>query len=218
MRTRVSSRVGAPPCSSLYMTASASAPRSLPSAASSSTPASLRDAYLALREFRLLRASAAHLGGVYVLPARNRPLQWEGVLFVRQGIFSGEAFPFRVTLRSEHAPQIVLTRRVFHPLVCPRSGAFCLALRFPSWGSGDCVAFALAYLKQSFYLRSSERTLAALLAEDAALPASAGNDERCDCCGGRTACSPGTLAPCWLSPGSRGNAGAPRQCGVESGR
>ena len=92
--------------------------------------------------------------GMYVLPCFDSVLTWQGALFVRQGLYKGAVFKFRLVLPEEYpeqAPDLFFTSDVFHPMVDPQTGQVELVSLFPEWQPGrDFAAFALPHLHRAF--------------------------------------------------------------------
>mmetsp|Transcript_48205 Transcript_48205/g.105162 ORF Transcript_48205/g.105162 Transcript_48205/m.105162 type:complete len:339 (-) Transcript_48205:33-1049(-) len=103
--------------------------------------------------------------GMYVLPCFDSVLTWQGALFVRQGLYKGAVFKFRLVLPEEYpdqGPDLYFTSDVFHPMVDPKTGQVELVSLFPEWRPGrDFAAFALPHLHRAFlrreYFASSAR-------------------------------------------------------------
>ncbi|CAJ1340525.1 unnamed protein product [Effrenium voratum] len=103
--------------------------------------------------------------GMYVLPCFDSVLTWQGALFVRQGLYKGAVFKFRLVLPEEYpdqGPDLYFTSDVFHPMVDPKTGQVELGSLFPEWRPGrDFAAFALPHLHRAFlrreYFASSSR-------------------------------------------------------------
>eukprot|EP00434_Breviolum_minutum_P008104 symbB.v1.2.007145.t1/scaffold435.1/size205859/20 len=102
---------------------------------------------------------------MYVLPCFDSVLTWQGALFVRQGLYKGGVFKFRLVLPEEYpdqGPDLYFTSDVFHPMVDPKTGQVELVSLFPEWRPGrDFAAFALPHLHRAFlrreYFASSAR-------------------------------------------------------------
>lgn len=61
-----------------------------------------------------------HISGIIVLPHFESIWVWDGVLFIREGIYGGAIFKFRMTFPAEYPwahPTVVFFSEVFHPLV-----------------------------------------------------------------------------------------------------
>mmetsp|Transcript_43347 Transcript_43347/g.101224 ORF Transcript_43347/g.101224 Transcript_43347/m.101224 type:complete len:308 (-) Transcript_43347:116-1039(-) len=95
--------------------------------------------------------------GMYVLPCFDSVLTWQGVLFIRQGLYKGGVFKFRLVLPEEYpdqGPDLYFTSEVFHPMVDPKTGQVELGSLFPEWRPGrDFAAFALPHLHRAFLRR-----------------------------------------------------------------
>lgn len=61
-----------------------------------------------------------HISGLIVLPQLESIRVWDGVLFVREGVYGGAIFKFRMTFPVDYPrsnPSIVFFSEVYHPLV-----------------------------------------------------------------------------------------------------
>eukprot|EP00439_Symbiodinium_sp_Y106_P059131 s2917_g8.t1 len=95
--------------------------------------------------------------GMYVLPCFDYVLTWQGALFIKQGLYKGAVFKFRLVLPEEYpdqGPDLFFTSDVFHPMVDPKTGQVELGSLFPEWRPGrDFAAFALPHLHRAFLRR-----------------------------------------------------------------
>lgn len=117
------------------------------------TPQSVKDYQLTV-EYKHLRVNGP--GGVFVIPRSLR--EWEGVIFVRRGMYAGGIFKFVLTLPIEYNaknawPRIRFLTRVFSPYVDDK-GELDIRAAYPSWDpSCHYVVTALTFLKRIFYVK-----------------------------------------------------------------
>ncbi|KAL8610321.1 hypothetical protein ACOMHN_041135 [Nucella lapillus] len=96
------------------------------------------------------------LPGVYVMPSAKSPLVWNGVLFLRQGLYEGCALRFTLTIPDNYpdgdCPDFVFEFPVFHPLVDPASGKLDVKQAFPKWRRNVHHLWqVLMYARKIFY-------------------------------------------------------------------
>ncbi|XP_076449606.1 AKT-interacting protein-like isoform X2 [Babylonia areolata] len=96
------------------------------------------------------------LPGVYVMPSAKSPLVWNGVLFLRQGLYEGCALRFTLTIPDNYpdgdCPDFVFEFPVFHPLVDPASGKVDVKRAFPKWRRNvNHLWQVLMYARKIFY-------------------------------------------------------------------
>lgn len=106
-------------------------------------------------EYKAVRRKAG--GGLYVLPDLNVLRLWHGVLFVRQGLYRGGIFKFRIILPDDYPedgvpPRIEFSSKIYHPLVNFKSGELQLRAKFPEWNTKKHhIAGAVKFLKEIFF-------------------------------------------------------------------
>lgn len=86
--------------------------------------AEVKATHLLETEYKQL-TKAVHLNGVLVLPHLDSVRVWDGVLFLREGIYAGGIFKFRMNFPQTYPsdlPSLVFQSDVFHPLVDPQTG------------------------------------------------------------------------------------------------
>jgi len=110
--------------------------------------------YALLAEYNLLQRQ--RLPGVYVVPAASTPLEWFGVLFIRQGYYQEGVFRFTVKIPQQFpdgdCPRVILDSPVFHPLVHPESGELDVRRGFQKWKrNSHHLWHVLLYLRKAFY-------------------------------------------------------------------
>jgi ubiquitin-protein ligase len=75
--------------------------------------------------------------GVYVMPCAKTPLVWNGLLFIRQGLYQGGALRFTLAIPDNYpdgdCPKLIFEYPVFHPLVDPVSGELDVKRAFTRW-------------------------------------------------------------------------------------
>lgn len=94
--------------------------------------------YSLISEFNLLK----HLiePGVYVIPAAKTPFIWFGVIFIRNGLYEGGIFRFRLFIphtfpQSTVCPKLIFETPVFHPYINPSTAELnlCNNSLFSKW-------------------------------------------------------------------------------------
>lgn len=110
--------------------------------------------YSLLAEYNLL--TKQKIPGVYMLPAAKTPLQWFGVIFVRQGLYQGGIFQFTMHIPYNFpdgdVPKIIFRPPVFHPLIKYGNGDLEVSRGFPKWRrSVNHLWQLMLYARQIFY-------------------------------------------------------------------
>jgi len=126
--------------------------------------------YTILAEYNAVRDQTKTLQDMYVIPSANDPLNWFGVIFVRNGPYEGSIFRFHIfipkTFPKSDLPTIAFTSTVFHPKVDPISGYMETRSAFGKWQCGvHHIWHLLLYIKRSL-LVIDERNAVNLLAAD----------------------------------------------------
>mmetsp|Transcript_17985 Transcript_17985/g.23438 ORF Transcript_17985/g.23438 Transcript_17985/m.23438 type:complete len:260 (+) Transcript_17985:39-818(+) len=109
-------------------------------------------------EFRHLQENAP--GGVYVIP--NKLRSWDGLIFVRRGMYASGVFKFRVELPPNYNdynvwPKICFKTKVYSPMVNPETGEIDLKSAYPTWDpTKHYVVMALTFVKKIFYLKKGD--------------------------------------------------------------
>eukprot|EP00941_MAST-03F_sp_MAST-3F-sp1_P002748 g2748.t1 len=99
-------------------------------------------------------------GGVYVVPSMDNMRVWNGVIFIRQGLYRDGIFKFRMDIPQNYPadnarPTVTFFTPVFHPLVDPDTGVLDLDCRFPKWRYGkDYLVYVLVFIKKIFYTKA----------------------------------------------------------------
>ncbi|CAG9331145.1 unnamed protein product [Blepharisma stoltei] len=113
--------------------------------------------YQLLIEYRSLKHYAPV--GVYVLPQLNNIKIWQGVIFIRQGLYKGGVFRFKIEIPENYPtirPSVFFHTYVFHPLIHPETGELALGPQFPLWRPGkDFIFCILGYIKKIFYFKDT---------------------------------------------------------------
>lgn len=96
------------------------------------------------------------LPGVYVVPSALTPLVWNGVLFIRQGLYQAGVFNFTLTIPENYpdgeCPKVVFEHPVFHPMIDPKSGELDVKRGFQKWRRNiHRLCHVLLYARKVFY-------------------------------------------------------------------
>lgn len=86
------------------------------------------------------------------MPSRAHSLIWDGVMFVRAGVFKNGIFRFVIQLDSsfplqKNPPIIKLLNHIVHPLVNEDTSIFDASPAFPTWSDNDHIYEILKFLK-----------------------------------------------------------------------
>lgn len=86
------------------------------------------------------------------MPSKSQPLVWDGVIFVRTGVFKNGIFRFILQLEptfpsQSNPPVIKLTSNILHPLVDEETLVFDTSSAFPTWSENDHIYEILKFLK-----------------------------------------------------------------------
>ncbi|XP_063710733.1 AKT-interacting protein-like isoform X2 [Symsagittifera roscoffensis] len=91
--------------------------------------------YSLMAEYKLL--AKQKLPGVFVVPSGRTPLCWNGVIFVRQGLYQGGVFKLAIFIPHDFpdssCPKLVFDPPVYHPLVNPDTGELDVHRAFSKW-------------------------------------------------------------------------------------
>ncbi|KAI5797589.1 hypothetical protein EDC01DRAFT_30696 [Geopyxis carbonaria] len=122
-----------------------------------------------LTEFASLRTTAPR--HIYLTLSPTNPTLWHGLYTPSAGPYSGAALTFLLSLSSTLTPELILTTRVLHPLVSPKTGRFQPPAAFSSPDAydpaGTTALGLLGVFKESF---ESEGVLDAVTMREAADP------------------------------------------------
>lgn len=93
-----------------------------------------------------------------VLPHLESIRVWDGVLFVREGVYGGAIFKFRMTFPAEYPrshPSVVFHSEIFHPLVSLETGDVDLGEFIASNPKSKHTSFnILKFIKNIFLMNS----------------------------------------------------------------
>lgn len=86
------------------------------------------------------------------MPSKTQTLEWDGVLFVRTGVFKNGIFRFVLQLESSFPsqktpPVITLLKPLVHPLACEETLVFETSSAFPTWSENDHIYELLKFFK-----------------------------------------------------------------------
>lgn len=118
--------------------------------------------YSLIAEYNLLQNHP--VPGVYVIPSQNCCTTWNGVIFIRNGIYQGGAYRFTLDISNEFpdsvAPRVTFFPPVFHPMMDSESGQFDVNQGFQTWRRNtNHIYHILLFLRRSFYKISVEQPL-----------------------------------------------------------
>lgn len=96
------------------------------------------------------------LPGVYVMPSAKSPLVWNGVIFLRQGLYEGGALRFTLTIPDNYpdgdCPDFAFEFPIFHPCVDQVTGRIDVKRAFPKWRRNvNHLWQVLMYARKIFY-------------------------------------------------------------------
>lgn len=96
------------------------------------------------------------LPGVYVMPSALTPLVWNGVLFIRQGLYQEGVFKFTLTIPENYpdgdCPKVMFEHPVFHPVIDPKTGELDVKRGFQKWRRNiNQLWQVLLYARKVFY-------------------------------------------------------------------
>lgn len=101
--------------------------------------------------FRKLLASEFSSGSIYVMPTKNS-LTWDGIVFVRCGVYKNGIFRFLLQLdltfpSQKIPPTIKLLSPLLHPLISDETLIFDSSSAFPTWSENDHIYEILKFFK-----------------------------------------------------------------------
>ncbi|XP_064640571.1 AKT-interacting protein-like isoform X3 [Lineus longissimus] len=110
--------------------------------------------YSLLAEYHQLQSQK--LPGVYVIPSAKSTLVWNGVLFIRQGLYQEGVFKFNVVIPENYpdgdCPRLIFDPPVFHPVVHPDTGELDCKRAFQKWRRNvNHLWQVLLYARRVFY-------------------------------------------------------------------
>ncbi|KAF5281264.1 hypothetical protein FQA39_LY05150 [Lamprigera yunnana] len=95
--------------------------------------------YIILAEYEMIISEK--VTGIYVIPSRENPLVWFGVIFVRSGLYEDGIFRFNINLPEEFPdgehPKVIFQSEVFHPVINVHNNELNLLNAFPMWVKGE---------------------------------------------------------------------------------
>eukprot|EP01012_Entosiphon_sulcatum_P048003 TRINITY_DN6584_c0_g1_i1.p1 TRINITY_DN6584_c0_g1~~TRINITY_DN6584_c0_g1_i1.p1 ORF type:complete len:231 (-),score=38.45 TRINITY_DN6584_c0_g1_i1:8-700(-) len=109
-----------------------------------------------MTEYKQLRDAATNLlRGIYVMPGPDCFKAWNGVLFMRNGLYRKGVFKFTITFPDDYphaCPTVKFTTRVFHPQVAPDGRVDVSAVYNQCVvGTNNIVVNILVHLKKIFF-------------------------------------------------------------------
>eukprot|EP01027_Heterolobosea_sp_BB2_P012553 GEZU01018183.1.p1 GENE.GEZU01018183.1~~GEZU01018183.1.p1 ORF type:complete len:287 (-),score=66.90 GEZU01018183.1:251-1111(-) len=116
---------------------------------------SFRHVYLAL-EYKQLRDTVPEvLKGLYVAPSKETIEEWDGVIFIRAGVFRKGIFKFKITFPPNYPyapPSITFINKIFHPQIS-EDGRVDLTRVHANLEpmKHNVILHSLMYLKRIFY-------------------------------------------------------------------
>jgi len=119
----------------------------------------LKDLKLTI-EYKHLKQNSP--GGVLVVPSFEDLRIWNGVIFVRKGLYQDGIFKFVITIPAEYNdrnvwPEVRFVSEVVNPYVNPQTGILDLRSNFPQWDpNSHFMVSVLTFLKKIFYLKDSD--------------------------------------------------------------
>ena len=84
-----------------------------------------------------------HLSGVVVLPHLDDIKIWDGTIFIRQGLYKGGIFKFRMTFPPDYPanpPKVYFTTSIYHPMINKDTGDYDVKHFFKDWKEGKHYA------------------------------------------------------------------------------
>jgi len=110
--------------------------------------------YSLLAEYNLLQKQK--LPGVYVIPSAQSTLYWNGMLFVRAGMYQEGVFRFHMVIPDNYpngdSPRLIFEPAVFHPVIDPDSGELDVKRAFTKWRRNvNHIWQVLLYARRIFY-------------------------------------------------------------------
>lgn len=91
--------------------------------------------YALMAEYNMIQRQK--ISGVYVVPSAKSALVWNGVVFVRQGLYQDGVFRFSIEFAASFpdsdCPSVVFRPVIYHPNVDPESGSLDVKRVFAKW-------------------------------------------------------------------------------------
>lgn len=110
--------------------------------------------YIILAEYKMVISE--NIKGIYVIPSKDKSLEWFGVIFVRSGLYEDGVFRFNITLPDtfpdgEH-PKVIFQSGVYHPVINENTNELYLLNGFPVWNKSEHHIWqVLKYIHWIFY-------------------------------------------------------------------
>uniref|UniRef100_A0A1I8AHK0 UBIQUITIN_CONJUGAT_2 domain-containing protein n=1 Tax=Steinernema glaseri TaxID=37863 RepID=A0A1I8AHK0_9BILA len=108
------------------------------------------------------------IDGIYIIPSSENSSAWNGIIFIRCGMFAGAMLRFTLTLQPDFPhttslPEVVFDLQVFHPYIFHDSRRVDFSRHFPDGWKQDChhIYHVLNYLQRLFFSFDAEATSAA---------------------------------------------------------
>ncbi|KAK0411187.1 hypothetical protein QR680_005535 [Steinernema hermaphroditum] len=108
------------------------------------------------------------IDGVYIMPSAENSSVWNGIIFIRCGMFAGGMLRFVLTLQPDFPhtsalPEVVFDLQVFHPHVFNDSRRVDFSRHFPDGWKRDYhhIHHVLNYFQRFFFFFDAEATSAA---------------------------------------------------------
>lgn len=110
--------------------------------------------YILMNEYNMLHKQK--LPGIYVIPSSLSPLIWNGVIFIRQGLYQGAVFRFNLNIPENYpngdCPRVFFEYPVFHPVVDPKTGELDVKREFKKWRrNANYLWQVLMYIRRIFF-------------------------------------------------------------------
>lgn len=110
--------------------------------------------YILMTEYNSLYKQK--LPGIYVIPSALSPLIWNGVIFIRQGLYQEAVFRFNLNIPENYpngeCPRVFFEFPVFHPIVDPKTGELDVVREFKKWRrNANYLWQVLLYVRRIFF-------------------------------------------------------------------
>ncbi|XP_045194122.2 AKT-interacting protein-like isoform X2 [Mercenaria mercenaria] len=110
--------------------------------------------YILMNEYNMLHKQK--LPGIYVIPSALSPFIWNGVIFIRQGLYQDAVFRFNLNIPENYpngdCPRVFFEYPVFHPLVDPKTFELDVKREFKKWRrNANYLWQVLLYIRRIFF-------------------------------------------------------------------
>ncbi|XP_060552080.1 AKT-interacting protein-like isoform X2 [Ruditapes philippinarum] len=110
--------------------------------------------YILMNEYNMLHKQK--LPGIYVIPSALSPFIWNGVIFIRQGLYQEAVFRFNLNIPENYpngdCPRVFFEFPVFHPLVDPKTFELDVKREFKKWRrNANFLWQVLLYVRRVFF-------------------------------------------------------------------